>query len=311
MDISLIIPVFNEEKNIKLLYDEINEVLPRLHKKFEIIFIDDGSSDKSLEVLKEISLADANVKLVPFRKNYGQTAAIQAGFDTSEGDAVIALDADLQNDPGDIPKLLQKFDEGYDVVSGWRRNRKDNPLRVIPSRVANGLINWLVFSTGCRLHDYGCTLKAYRKWVAKNLHLYGEMHRFIPAFAALEGAKVAEIEVNHRERKFGQSKYGFERIFKVLLDLVTVRFFTTSLTRPLHFFGKISKWTVYLWIFSVIAIALIHYFFRGIGINFNTYLLITVAAGFIATQFIILGLLGEIIIRAYFEGSKKKQYTIK
>ena len=220
------------------------------------------------------------------------------------------MDADLQNDPADIPQLLKKLEEGYDVVSGWRKNRQDKSKRVLPSKVANLIINKLISSTGCKLHDYGCTLKAYRGWVAKKMNLYGEMHRFIPAFAALEGATVAELEVGHRARKFGTSKYGMDRIFRVLLDLVTIRFFTTSMTRPLHFFGKISRWTVYLTFIMLVLIGALH-IGLGCGINFNTYLIVMTMCSFVSVQFVILGLLGEIIMRSYFESCDKKLYSIR
>lgn len=309
MQLSIIVPVYNEEDSLRPLYEEISAVLDDLNMLSEIIFINDGSKDGSLTVMRELEVSDSRVRVVEFRRNYGQTAATQAGFDHAEGDIVIAMDADLQNDPGDIPRLIGKLDEGYDVVSGWRKNRQDDSKRVLPSKVANFIINRLISSTGCQLHDYGCTLKAYRNWVVKKMNLYGEMHRFIPAFAALEGAKVAELEVNHRSRQFGHSKYGMDRIFRVLLDLVTIRFFTTSMTRPLHFFGKISRWTIYASLIMMVVLGALH-FFIGCGINFNTYLIVLTMCGFVSVQFVILGLLGEIVVRSYFEGSDKKLYSV-
>src|SRR5258706_16422092 len=228
-EVSVIVPVFNEEENVKLLHDRLASVLPSLKRSFEIIYVDDGSSDRTGPMLAEIARSAKNVTLVRFRRNFGQTAAMAAGMDFARGEVIVPLDADLQNDPADIPKLLAKMDEGYDVVSGWRANRKDSFLtRTLPSRIANGLISW---TSGVHLHDYGCTLKAYRREIMKDVHLYGEMHRFIPIFANQAGAKVTELPVTHHPRQFGTSKYGIMRTFKVVLDLMTVAFLTRFSTK--------------------------------------------------------------------------------
>ncbi len=309
MKISVIVPVYNEVENIRSLYGELVSVLSGIDAEYELIFIDDGSSDGSYEKIKEVSFENKNVKFIKFRKNYGQTAAMQAGFYYSSGDIVVTMDADLQNDPYDIPVLLKKIEEGYDVVSGWRKDRKDSVFRRIPSIVANELIDWLVSSYGEKLHDYGCTLKAYRKWVVKELKLYGEMHRFIPVFAKLQGARIAEVAVNHRPRRRGVSKYGYDRIFRVILDLVTIRFFATSMTRPMHFFGKISRWSVYAGLFVV----LLFFLLSGNGVflaDINTYMIILGTSFIVSSQFIVLGLLGEMIMRSYFESSDKVPYSV-
>jgi glycosyltransferase involved in cell wall biosynthesis len=238
MDLSLIIPVYNEEKNLPDLFREIEDVLISLTLKSEIIFVDDGSTDGSFMVLKRHHEGKPHVRVIRFGRNFGQTAAIAAGFDAAQGDIVVTLDADLQNDPKDLPALIQKINEGFDLVSGWRKSRKDPLLsRRVPSRIANVFISW---ATGVHLHDYGCTLKAFRKDVVKNLHLYGEMHRFIPAIASERGVAITEVEVNHRPRLRGRSKYGVLRTFKVILDLLTVRFLLTYSTRPLQIFGLIG-----------------------------------------------------------------------
>ncbi|MGB3242547.1 MAG: glycosyltransferase family 2 protein, partial [Candidatus Omnitrophota bacterium] len=222
MDVSIVIPVYNEEKNISPLRAEISAVMEKLVKTHEIIFVNDGSTDGTLEELKKEKQSDSNVKIISFTRNYGQTAAIMAGFERSQGNVVITMDGDLQNDPHDIPALLEKISLGFDVISGWRKNRKDSLLlRVLPSKIANRIIS---MTLKVPLHDYGCTLKAYKRDFIKALHLYGEMHRFIPAFVSRKGAKIAEIEVNHRPRKFGRTKYGLARIGRVMLDLLLVAF---------------------------------------------------------------------------------------
>jgi len=235
-DISIVIPVFNEKENIYPLYTKLKQVLESLKKSYEIIFIDDGSTDGSQDFLRQISQKDKLVEVVIFRKNFGQTAAISAGFDYARGDIIVTLDADLQNDPEDILRLLEKIEEGFDVVSGWRVKRKDPFLtRKLPSYVSN----WLTSSlTGVRLHDYGCTLKAYKREITRDIKLYGEMHRFIPALASWVGASIGEVKVNHHPRKYGKSKYGFSRIFRGFLDLLTVKFLLSFATRPIQIFGK-------------------------------------------------------------------------
>src|SRR5664280_163135 len=236
MNLSLVIPVYNEENNLLILYHAINEAMDSIKSKWKITFVDDCSTDGSLVVLKELAQKDPrHVQVIVFRRNYGQTAAIAAGIDHSNGDIVILMDADLQNDPADIPIMLAKLDEGYDLVSGWRKDRKDPFLsRIVPSRIANGLISWV---TGVHLHDYGCTLKAYRREILSGFRLYGEMHRFIPAYACASGARVTEIVVHHHPRKYGKSKYGIERTLKVLLDLLTVKFLLSFSVSPIYILG--------------------------------------------------------------------------
>src|SRR5215212_509758 len=236
MNLSLVIPVYNEEENLPLLYDSIAKALIPLKNTWEVIFVDDGSRDNSFDVLKLLVERDPeHLRVLSFRRNFGQTAAIAAGLDHACGDIIVLLDADMQNDPDDIPMLLAKLDEGYDLVSGWRKDRKDNRLtRTIPSNLANGLISW---TTGVHLHDYGCTLKAYRRDALEGFRLYGEMHRFIPVFAHSVGAKIAELPVQHHARKFGKAKYGLERTLKVVLDLFTVKFLLDYAHKPIRLFG--------------------------------------------------------------------------
>lgn len=305
--ISIIAPVYNEEESLKQLYSEVVAVLEPLSFDYEIIAVNDGSSDKSIEVLNEIAINDHNFKVINFRKNYGQTAAISAGIDSAQGEILIPLDADLQNDPADIPILIEKINEGFDVVSGWRKKRQDNLGRRIPSRIANALFS---FITKVKIHDYGCTLKAYRKDVIKDVRFYGEMHRFMPALAFWHGAKITEIEVNHRPRKYGKAKYGFGRLFKVLLDLLTVKFLMTYLTKPMHFFGLIGITSLILGFLSGIA-TLVFKFVLGISLRSTQLPLLTVLLIIIGIQFILMGLLAEILIRIYYEPRGKSTYSIK
>ncbi len=251
-DVSIVVPVYNEQENVQACYEEIKAALADLSPRYEIIFVDDGSTDGTLEALRKVSEADGCATVIELRRNFGQSAALAAGFDHARGDAVVPMDGDLQNDPRDIPALLARLDEppGYDVVSGWRKKRRDNLLRKIPSRLAN----WIISSgTGVRLHDYGCTLKAYRRTVLKDVRLYGEMHRFIPALIRWVGGRVGEMPVNHRPRIAGKSKYGMGRVFKVLMDLFTVKFMIHYLTKPLYFFGKVGLLTLLL-AFDVLAL---------------------------------------------------------
>ncbi|MEJ2056427.1 MAG: glycosyltransferase family 2 protein, partial [Desulfofustis sp.] len=238
MNISVVIPIYNEEENVALLYDELSGVMTSLDCDYEILFIDDGSSDSTLSILKSIQAGDSSVVVVQFRKNFGQTAAMSAGFDYARGRVIITMDGDLQNDPHDIPRLIEKINEGFDVVTGWRYERKDAFVsRRLPSIIANKIISW---TTGVALHDYGCTLKAFRKEVIKNIRLYGEMHRFIPAIASGMGISFTEIKVNHRARRFGTSKYGISRTIRVVLDLITVKFLLSYATRPIQIFGLLG-----------------------------------------------------------------------
>ncbi len=308
LDISVVIPVYNEVQNVKPLYYSIKEVIEGLNKVFEIVFIDDGSNDGTCEVLKALADDEPNVKVIRFRRNYGQTAAMAAGFDHASGDIVVTLDGDMQNDPTDIPMLIDKLDDGYDVVSGWRKNRKDNVLiRNIPSIIANKIISKM---TGTQLHDYGCSLKVYTKDIAKALSLYGEMHRFIPALASIEGANIVEVPVKHHARKFGESKYNILKTFKVVLDLITVVFFRKFITRPLHMFGRLG-----MLFFAIGSLAgfylIIDKFIFGMDIGSRPLLILTVLLVMMGVQLISSGILAEIMIRTYYESQNKTIYRVR
>ncbi len=308
MEISVVVPVYNEVDNVERLYDEIDRSLRTLNRPYEILFVDDGSRDGSLEKLREIRESDQNVKLISFRKNFGQTAALSAGFDHAEGEVVITMDADLQNDPADIPLLLEKIDEGYDLVSGWRFDRKDKWFsRRLPSMLANKLISW---ATDVKLNDYGCTLKAIRKEVVKNITLYGELHRFIPAVASWMGVRIAEVKVNHRERLAGTSKYGISRVFRVLLDLITVKFLLSYSGRPIQFFGLPGLLCGFLGGLLAAYLAF-QRLVLGLPIGDRPLLLLAVLLIIVGIQFIVFGLLGELQIRTYHESLKKPIYFIK
>lgn len=306
--LSLVIPVFNEAENLLLLHEEITHSCRKLGKRYEIIFIDDGSFDNSFFVLKKIQREDPSVKLIKLRKNFGQTAALSAGFDLAQGEIVITLDADLQNDPQDIHLFMEKIHEGYDLVSGWRKQRKDKFIsRRLPSMMANWLISRI---TKVKLHDYGCTLKAFRKEIIKNIRLYGELHRFIPAIASQMGVSIAEVQVNHRARRFGKSNYSIFRFPRVILDLLTVKFLLSYSTRPLQIFG-------FFGLISGLAggvIGLILSYQRLIlkqGIAGRPLLLLAILLIVIGIQFITLGLLAEIMVRSYHESSDKRTYFIQ
>ena len=308
MKLSIIIPIYNEEKNIEELYKELKKVLEELSISYELIAINDGSKDGSGQILKKITQSDTSFKVINFRKNFGQTAAISAGIDFSKGEVIIPMDADLQNDPADIPKFLEKTEQGSDVVSGWRKKRKDKLItRRIPSRIAN----WLISSiTKVKLHDYGCTMKAYKREVIKDIRLYGEMHRFMPAYTSWYGAKVSEIVVNHRPRKYGKTKYGLSRTFWVILDLLTVKFLTDYSTKPMHFFGKIGYSSFFLGCLSGAAALLLKYVFNRPFVN-TPLPLLTAFLILIGIQFILMGLLAEILTRTYYESQNKPTYLIK
>jgi len=307
-NLSVVIPSFNEEENIKLLYPKLKSVLEGLKKNYEIIFVDDGSTDKTDDFLRNICQDDENVKVVVFRRNFGQTAAISAGFDYAEGDIIITLDADLQNDPEDIPLLLKKIDDGFDVVSGWRMDRRDPFLtKRLPSHISNWLISLF---TGVKLHDYGCTLKAYKKEVVKNIKLYGEMHRFIPALAEWIGASICEVKVKHFSRKYGKSKYGFSRIGRGLLDLLTVKFLLSFSTRPIQIFGKFGIVSIFLGFFSGVVLIIMKVVHR-VNMTGNPFLYLSILFFLVGTQFISIGLLGEIISRTYHESQNKPIYFVK
>ncbi|RLD99618.1 MAG: glycosyltransferase [Aquificota bacterium] len=308
VDISLVIPVYNEEENLKLLYQKLKETLEPLGKEHEIIFVDDGSQDNSPKILDQLARKDPHVKVIHFRRNFGQTAALAAGFDLAQGEIVVTLDADLQNDPADIPKLLEKMEEGYDVVSGWRKDRKDPYLsRILPSTMANWLISKV---TGVKLHDYGCTLKAYRQEVVKELNLYGELHRFLPALASWMGVRIAEIPVTHHPRRFGKSKYGISRTFRVILDLILVQFLLRYSTRPIRIFGGAGLISFVVGLLLGCYLSIIKILFRH-PIGNRPLLILSVLLIILGIQLLSLGILGEFLTRIYYEGQNKKPYVIK
>lgn len=307
-EISVVIPVYNEEDNIELLYSKLTASLEEMGRTWEAILIDDGSSDQSYRKLRDIAVNDSRIKVVRFVRNFGQTAALAAGIDHATGDVIIPMDADLQNDPADFKRLLEKLDEGYDVVSGWRKDRKDELfLRLIPSWTANRIISYI---SGVNLHDYGCSLKAYRKEVIKDVRLYGEMHRFVPIYATWLGAKVAEIPVNHYARQFGQSKYGISRTFKVVLDLITVKFMAKYFTKPIYVFGTAGflSWILSFAVFGWMVV--LKYFYHTSFIE--TPLPVLVAMFFLmGTQLLLMGLQSEILMRTYHESQGKRIYKVK
>ncbi len=309
MKLSLIIPLYNEEENLPLLMDAIYAAIPPLNQEWEAIFVDDGSKDGSLEILKSIVEKDPDhVRGVVFRRNFGQTAAIAAGIDHSRGETIVLLDADLQNDPADIPMLLAKLDEGYDLVSGWRKDRKDNRLtRTIPSNLANGLISWV---TGVHLHDYGCTLKAYRREALEGFRLYGEMHRFIPVFAHSVGAKITELPVHHHPRKFGKAKYGLDRTLKVILDLFTVKFLLDYAHKPIRLFGGAGMLLI-----TGSGILMLYLFIRRLLDNVpvlgSPLFQLGVMFFILGFQSILMGLIAELLARTYHESQSKPTYTVR
>jgi glycosyltransferase involved in cell wall biosynthesis len=306
IDLSVVVPFFNEEDNARALYDELKGVLVAFGKSFEMVFVDDGSTDKTYSVLEAIAKQDDTVVLVKFRRNFGQTAALAAGIERANGDVIVPMDGDLQNDPAEIPKMLAKMAEGFECVSGWRKNRQDSGLRVLPSKVANGLISWL---SGVQLHDYGCTLKAYRRDVIEGVKLYGEMHRFIPIYAHWQGARVTEMVVNHRARVAGVSKYGFGRIPRVVLDLIVVKFLFQYLTKPIYVFGGFGM--VSLMLSFVAAATAIGLKIAGLRDFVATPLpLFSGIAGLTGIQAILVGLLAEVVIRTYYESQGKRPYLV-
>ncbi len=306
-EISVVVPLLDEEGNVGPLYEQIKGALSDKHS-YEIIFIDDGSVDKSFEILSKIQKSDSSVRIIRFRKNFGQTAALSAGFKHSRGKIIVALDADLQNDPADIPAMVAKLNEGYDVVSGWRKKRHDNAItRLIPSKIANWLIARI---TGVKLHDFGCTLKVYRKEVLTETKLYGEMHRFIPALASWSGAQITEMVVNHRPRTAGVAKYGLGRTFKVVLDLITVKFLGSYSTKPIYIFGGLGLVTGFGAIVCGLAV-LYQKFATGFSMNRNPLLILTVLLIMATIQFILMGLLAELLVRTYHESQDRPTYVIK
>jgi len=306
--LSIVVPVFNEQDNVLPLFDQLRGALAKVNDGFEVVFVDDGSTDQTEANLKKVAEADNRFKIVSFRRNFGQTAAMMAGIDYAAGDIIIPLDGDLQNDPADIPRLLDKLAEGYDVVSGWRQERKDASLRRnLPSRIANRLISRM---SGVELHDYGCTLKAYRRQVVKGVRLYGEMHRFIPIYASWEGGRVTEIPVNHFPRIHGHSKYGLERIVKVLLDLLLVKFLSKYATKPIYVFGGFGLIGIAI-SFLAGLYALYLKFFAGISFISTPLPLLVVLTFVTGIMSILMGLIAEIIMRTYYESQGKQVYLVR
>lgn len=308
LDLSLVVPVYNEEDNIIPLYERVVEALEPLGLSFELILVDDGSSDRSLDRLRELVDRDARVLVLELRRNFGQTAAMAAGIDEARGEFVVTLDADLQNDPNDIPRMLERAREGFDIVSGWRRDRKDDFVsRTLPSKLANGLISRI---TGTRLHDYGCTLKVYRREALKGLNLYGEMHRFLPALVARHGAKIDELAVTHHPRLHGVSKYGIGRTFKVLLDLVTVKFLTSYSTKPIYVFGGFGLLLLGMG-FAAAAVMIYAKLVHGVSMILTPLPGLSAMLVILGVQSTLLGLLAELVIRTYHESQNKKIYTVR
>ncbi len=306
-EISVFLPVCNEEPNLRPLHLKLDEALGTLSRTAEIIYVDDGSTDGSLAVLRDLARLDTRVRVIALRRNYGQTAAMAAGIDAAKGRVLIPMDADLQNDPADIIRLLNKLDEGYDVVSGWRKNRRDNPVtRKLPSMLANRLISWI---GGVPLHDYGCSLKAYRRESLEDVRLYGEMHRFIPIYASWAGARVAEIPVEHHARKMGKSKYGLSRTLKVVFDLMTIKFMASYQTKPIYVFG-----TSGMIAFAVSVIAGLWAVIKKIeGVSFilTPLPILAVVMFAVGVQFLLMGLLAEMLVRTYHESQAKRVYAVR
>jgi glycosyltransferase involved in cell wall biosynthesis len=306
-EVSIVVPLLNEQDNIGPLYEQITQTLKGKYN-YEIIFIDDGSSDNSFNILADLQKADNRMRVICFRKNFGQTSALSAGFAHAKGKIIVAIDADLQNDPADIPDMIDKLNKGFDVVSGWRKKRHDNAItRLLPSKIANWVISWI---TGVKLHDYGCTLKVYRREVLEETKLYGEMHRFIPALASWSGARIAEMPVNHRPRTAGKTKYGLGRTLKVILDLITVKFLGSFSTKPIYIFGGLglasgigaiaSGWFV---VYQKIS--------KDFAINRNPLLVLTALLITTTVQFILMGLIAELLVRTYHESQNRPTYVIK
>ena len=308
MDVSIIVPVFNEAESLRILHTKITNSMTGLGRDWEAIYVDDGSRDESLAVLEKLAEEDsAHVRVLSFRRNFGQTTAIAAGIEHSAGVVIVMIDADLQNDPADIPMLLEKLDEGYDLVSGWRVSRQDKYMtRTLPSRIANGIISYV---TGVKLHDYGCSLKAYRREVLTGFRLYGEMHRFIPAYASSVGAKIIEVPVRHHPRKYGKAKYGLERTIKVTLDLFTVKYLISYSQKPIYIFGSVGIGLILLSVLDVVYLILRRliigeHMIRSPLLQMGTMLFVM---GF---NSILLGLIAEQLMRTYHEAQAKPTYTL-
>ena len=305
--ISIIIPVFNEGESIGFLLDEVLNVMHNNNLNCELIVVNDGSQDSTSTVLDELIIRIKELSVISLRKNYGQTAAMAAGFDNCNGEIVITLDGDLQNDPTDIPKLISNINDGYDLVCGWRYNRKDKLInRRIPSKIANKLIANV---TGLKLHDYGCSLKAFKKEILDDIKLYGELHRFLPVLANIEGAKIKEIKVNHRSRKYGSSKYGIDRTFRVLMDLLTVWFMTKFLTRPMYGFGFVGIMSILFSLFMTSYLLIIK--IMGEDIGNRPMLVFALLLGIAGVQLFSFGLLSELLIRTYHESQNRPIYRVR
>ena len=306
--VSVIVPIYNELDNVFLMYNELKESMELLGRPFELVLVDDGSKDGTTERLAEIAKSDTRVKLVLFTRNYGQTAAMQAGIQNANGEYLVTIDGDLQNDPRDIPMMLEKLDEGYDLVHGWRKDRKDRLLsRKIPSKIANWLISRV---TEFPIHDLGCTLKAMKAEVAQQIELYGEMHRFIPILAHQLGAKSIEVETNHRERKFGEAKYGIGRTFRVILDLITVKYMIKYFASPMKLFGKLGLWVGALGTLSLFGSAAMK-ILGGVDLTGNPLLLLGILATILSVQFFSLGLIGEVCARIYYMSDSRANYQVR
>jgi glycosyltransferase involved in cell wall biosynthesis len=307
-DISVFLPVFNEEPNLLPLHAKLNEALKSLGRSAEIVYVDDGSTDGSMAILREIADLDPRVRVVALRRNYGQTAAMAAGIDAARGKVLIPMDADLQNDPADITRLLKKLDEGYDVVSGWRKNRKDKMVtRKIPSMLANRLISWI---GGVPLHDYGCSLKAYRRESLQDVRLYGEMHRFIPIYAAWAGARVTEIPVEHHARTMGKSKYGLSRTIKVVFDLMTIKFMASYHTKPIYVFGTFGMLAFLISLLSGLYAVFLKIIHKADFVQTPLPILCIVMFA-VGIQFLLMGLLAEMLVRTYHESQSKAIYAVR
>ncbi len=306
--LSVVVLVYNETESVEPLHEELSGVLDGLDVSYEIVYVDDGSRDGSTEKMAQLALHDSHVRVVSFRRNFGQTAAVQAGIDNSTGEILVFMDGDMQNDPHDIPRLLDQIGAGYDVVSGWRKERRDDASRVLPSKIANWVIARV---TGVPLNDFGCTLKAYRREVIQDVKLYGEMHRFIPVYASWVGARITELPVNHRQRTFGRSKYSLSRTSRVMLDLITVKLLGSYSTKPIYFFGfaAFGLWALALLCAAIVIIQKLlppHPYAHN-----NPLLLLAVFLGIVGVQFILMGLLAELSIRTYHESQAKSVYVVR
>lgn len=308
MSVSVVVPIYNEVENIPLLHAAVSKTMQQLGQPYELILVNDGSRDGSGAALEELAKRDSQVKVIEFRKNYGQTAAMQAGMQAASMNSIVLLDGDLQNDPTDIPMMLAKLDEGFDLVHGWRKNRQDTFVnRKLPSKIANWLISRV---TGFPVHDLGCTLKAMRTEIAQELHLYGEMHRFIPILAHWRGAKCAEVVTNHHPRRFGQSKYGISRTTRVILDLMTVKYFIQYVVSPMKLFGSIGLMSLVIGFLSGAATCWMK-LASGVDMTGNPLLLLTVMSVMMGVQFLFFGMLGELCSRIYFAAMDQTNYTVR